>query len=640
MLVLKKIILSLIIFFIFVFLFWTIGSSLVQGKVKEKIKSFADQVQENTGIVIRSGDVQVSPFGEVIIKDLSASFHSAGLPFLSFSRVTVKGRFGGFFSSFQITRVGINTFTFRVSADMFIPKIDWIKYYAALFSKPREEEQITATIKKRSQKGFVRFAPAMLLEILDGKFFVGRKQSEIFGQLSFLHSFGMTVRVNRDKQEITGKCVASGSYKSDNVTCDFLINPDYQSLSLNCRQFFMKQLSPFLPDSIKVNSMAAIDARISIKRYSVDPSVKIDLKVYADKISVNNPRIAHQPLRDIQCGMRGIVFIDPEKGTFRTDELIMFVGHIPLYLRNVEMQLPMGKPFICKGSMETEHLRIQDIIDSLPGGLIPHIKGARAEGFMDVSVPFVIDMETIENTNFDFQGNVSCFRVVTPPLLCDVRKIAAMDYVHKVRLPGAENIAFEVGPGYKDFVPLKNVGRFVIESVLTSEDGNFYFHNGFQVKHVNGAIKQNLREKSFVRGASTVSMQLVKNLFLSNEKTVSRKLEEIMLTWWMEQEINKKRMFEVYLNIIEWGPGIFGIGPAAAHYFHCKPGELSITQATWLACILINPSLFYYMKQQRKIDESMRSMIRFVIRAIRRQGGISESVLTEAEKINFEVYFP
>jgi membrane peptidoglycan carboxypeptidase len=113
-----------------------------------------------------------------------------------------------------------------------------------------------------------------------------------------------------------------------------------------------------------------------------------------------------------------------------------------------------------------------------------------------------------------------------------------------------------------------------------------------------------------------------------------------MLTWWMEQEIDKKRLLEVYLNIVEWGPGIFGIGPASEHYFHCTPAELSCTQATWLASILVNPSLFYYMKTNGKINESMRSMIRFVMRAMNKQGGISEEELNKAEETNFEVYFP
>ena len=134
-------------------------------------------------------------------------------------------------------------------------------------------------------------------------------------------------------------------------------------------------------------------------------------------------------------------------------------------------------------------------------------------------------------------------------------------------------------------------------------------------------------------------MQLVKNVFLSGEKTLARKLQEIMLTWWMEQEVSKTRILEVYLNIVEWGPDIYGIGPASQYYFNCRPEELTYTQAVFLASILVNPSLFHYMKLQGELCDAMRNGIAYIMKVMYENERITEEEYTAAMEDNFEVHF-
>jgi membrane peptidoglycan carboxypeptidase len=98
-----------------------------------------------------------------------------------------------------------------------------------------------------------------------------------------------------------------------------------------------------------------------------------------------------------------------------------------------------------------------------------------------------------------------------------------------------------------------------------------------------------LKAGRFVRGGSTVTMQLAKNLYLHREKTLSRKLQEAVLTMLLEQSLTKEQILELYLNVIEFAPGLYGIGPAAAHYFHSTPRELSLGQALYLVTLLPNP---------------------------------------------------
>ncbi len=121
---------------------------------------------------------------------------------------------------------------------------------------------------------------------------------------------------------------------------------------------------------------------------------------------------------------------------------------------------------------------------------------------------------------------------------------------------------------------------------MTSEDGSFFYHNGFNPNAFRESIVTNIKEKRFARGGSTISMQLVKNVFLTRNKTLARKIEEALIVWMIENKnlVSKQRMYEVYLNIIEWGPGIYGINQARQILFRkntchvgspgkCLPGK-------------------------------------------------------------------
>jgi membrane peptidoglycan carboxypeptidase len=138
------------------------------------------------------------------------------------------------------------------------------------------------------------------------------------------------------------------------------------------------------------------------------------------------------------------------------------------------------------------------------------------------------------------------------------------------------------------------VSPYLTNSILISEDGLFFHHKGFLESALRASIIQNIKEKKFARGGSTISMQLVKNLWLSKEKTLARKLEEALIVWLIENKrlISKERMFEIYLNIIEWGPDVYGAKEASQYYFEKDPDMLSIEEAIFLTSIIPKPKKF------------------------------------------------
>lgn len=164
---------------------------------------------------------------------------------------------------------------------------------------------------------------------------------------------------------------------------------------------------------------------------------------------------------------------------------------------------------------------------------------------------------------------------------------------------------FTVGPEWSGYALLNEVSPKLIKCILQSEDPSFFHHKGFVPDAFRASLAANYKEKRFKRGASTISMQLVKNLFLGRRKTMARKVEEILVTWLMERErvVNKTRLMEIYLNIVEWGPGLFGAKNASQFYFGKNALDLEWEEAAYLACLIPRPkSAFYTLTDEGCLD--------------------------------------
>lgn len=132
----------------------------------------------------------------------------------------------------------------------------------------------------------------------------------------------------------------------------------------------------------------------------------------------------------------------------------------------------------------------------------------------------------------------------------------------------------------------------LVRAVLVAEDDMFYEHNGFDWKQTKEAVRKNWKEKAFKRGASTITQQLAKNLYLTPSKNPYRKARQWIITYQMERTLTKRRILELYLNIAEWGPGIYGAESAARHYFDKSASALSPRDSAFLAAILPSPHLW------------------------------------------------
>ncbi len=167
------------------------------------------------------------------------------------------------------------------------------------------------------------------------------------------------------------------------------------------------------------------------------------------------------------------------------------------------------------------------------------------------------------------------------------------------------------------WVSLNNVSPNLIKAVLIAEDDKFWKHEGFDYQAIERSIEKDIAAKKFKMGGSTISQQLAKNLYLSSSKNPVRKIKEAILTWRIEKKLSKRRILELYVNLVEWGDGIFGIDQAARHYYGISPARLTAQQASKLASILPNPIKFSPVGSSSYVRNRSR-----IIYAIMRKRGV------------------
>lgn len=239
-------------------------------------------------------------------------------------------------------------------------------------------------------------------------------------------------------------------------------------------------------------------------------------------------------------------------------------------------------------------IKANDFFQSLPEGMFTHLKGIQATG--ELEYKFYAHLEDKDPYAAQLESELKPYNFkITQMGETDLRKMNGT-FVHTFYEGGKPMRSFTVGPGNPAFTPLDQIPEMLRNAVMTGEDPAFYGHNGFYQEAFRSSLAQNYVRRKFSRGGSTISMQLVKNVFLSRRKTIARKAEEILIVWLIENQhlTSKARMFEVYLNVIEWGPGVFGVGEAAPFYFSKPAQQLEPLECAFLASIVPSPKKYRY----------------------------------------------
>jgi hypothetical protein len=260
-----------------------------------------------------------------------------------------------------------------------------------------------------------------------------------------------------------------------------------------------------------------------------------------------------------------------------------FVGQA--VVEQVKVQLDtIWKSYSFSGSFNLPQTKIADIYHALRS-IVPEADKAHVNGTIQgkgkFSWPDIYLLFEPRLKNFEVSG------------LFDRQKYLSGKFQYQAEDAEGREITVESGEGTANWLPLSALGRSLPAAVIAIEDRGFYLHHGFDIQNIISATNHNKRLGKIKRGGSTLSQQLAKNLFLSDERTYARKLRELLYAVELDRELGKNRELELYLNIAEWGPNIFGAKAAAEIYFHKSPTQLLPEEAAWLASILRGPKSAY-----------------------------------------------
>jgi len=277
----------------------------------------------------------------------------------------------------------------------------------------------------------------------------------------------------------------------------------------------------------------------------------------------------------------------------------------------------------------------RQVLAAIPTELRREVDGVQLDGTIALDARLAVDekapADTVLDVALDNQCRIADFGPLPYP--DDFRR----PFAYTGYGPGAAPLRLVSGPGTDRWANFSMISPYVVEAVLTTEDGKFMGHKGVTLPEIQRAIELNLEKKGLSHGASTITMQLAKNLFLSRERTVSRKLEELFFTWYLESYFSKQEILELYLNVIEFGPSVYGIADAAHHYFGREAYELNLAESVFLVKLLPSPVARGEAYEQGEVSERRMIVLHKTMRTMFERNRISPAEYEDglSQKIDF-----
>ena len=397
-------------------------------------------------------------------------------------------------------------------------------------------------------------------------------------------------------------------------------------LTLRCDRFKLSQLDSVLrnqdgsPEILNA-SKGEMDARLDLGFR--DDRLAFIGGAHLAGLTVAHPMLAAQPVPRLGFNARIKGMVDTKVRTLKLSELAIDFRNLHALIAADVANLGRWPRFAA--TLQVRPLPCQTALQAFPVEMVPSLQGFKMNGTFSTDLHLGVDLDALE-TPVDLGGHVGIegCNVLEAPEWASSDRLSAT-FEQTVEFEPGKWMTFVVGPESPDWVPFTDISPNLVNSIMTTEDSGFFKHHGFISSEFRSALQQNLQRGYFRLGASSISMQMVKNVLLSREKTLSRKLQEMFLTWYLENHLSKERIMEIYFNVIEFGPGIYGIGHAARHYFGKSAKELEPQEAAWFSSILPNPKRRYvqYCHQNGMLDAKWDAYIKRIMRRMHERGRLT-----------------
>jgi hypothetical protein len=352
----------------------------------------------------------------------------------------------------------------------------------------------------------------------------------------------------------------------------------------------------------------------------------VDLQ--AEKLGLYHPRLDRNHWGGLDIAVRGQAMIDPNIERVELDPTDIDVMGLPLVISGWGERRPRLRGEWKIGTRGDPAPACADLLGAQALPIRRVLAGMQLQGRLGIAASLAFDSASWESLNLGIQIDPRC-RVEREP--------AGLERLLRGAGSGAGLHDLPVGPHHPDFVPHRKMPRHLVSAFLTAEDGRFFQHRGFDLEMIRRALAHDLETGTLAKGASTITQQLAKNLFLGPERTLARKLAELVLGWRLDETLSKERQLELYLNVIELGPGIRGVKRAAEVYFGKEVGKLTPLEAAHLAALTPNPLGFARRFRDGRVDDGWLHRLYDLLGMMKRSGRLSSAELNSARQSRLQL---
>ena len=344
--------------------------------------------------------------------------------------------------------------------------------------------------------------------------------------------------------------------------------------------------------------------------------------------AIFSPMLSSQSISEINGTIKMKAWADLLEKTFEVEDAEGMLGKIPFHATLSRMKT-MTDSYQCNFNVKSSG-ESADFIVSLPNGFAPNITGYQLSGPYSLQLGIAYDESDLDDLALNVEFNLDQVETVKYDPRSDFNLLAGDAFEVKVN---AATVPITIGPRRPEWTSFYDLPRHTAYAFVASEDGKFFTHSGFDIRAIRASLIANLKADKIVRGGSTISQQVIKNLFLNHDKTASRKFQEMFLTWQMEKKLPKLRIFEMYLNLAHWAKDVYGIRSAAQFYFQKNVSQLTLRESLFLASILPNPIIFGRQYAKGKLSSSRLNKMNVVGQALRQANRISSAEWEEAQPL-------
>jgi hypothetical protein len=389
---------------------------------------------------------------------------------------------------------------------------------------------------------------------------------------------------------------------------------------------------------------AAIDIRkmpskgqIGVDYRAKDKSLTIDLDMEQEDLDVANDAVSSQRLRGFAAREKLRMNVDIGAGKLDVSDALVEVNGIPLLL-SVKMEPGTSSPAFAV-AVDLKTMSLARLLRSVPGAV--ELEMAKQ---MSPSINFAFTYSmtgelrdpTTWVTKLDhrFQG------IDDPGVKTGVEYLNGAFEYRPLTKEGRTGAGRAVGRGTPGWTAYNDIPYLQRRCIIVSEDSTFFFHSGIELEEMRMAIQKSVETGEKARGGSTITQQLIKNLFLSRDRTALRKLQELLLTYYLEAAFSKEYLFELYVNVIEWGPDLYGLHDAALHYFGRPPKKLQTREMAYLASIIPGPLLFHAHYEKGQVSSKHNAKVDALLERLNRLGQLDDAELAKAKEQRIKFYRP